>query len=304
MRVSVSKVLILVLVYCNSVYSQVGIGTDSPDPSAILQVQSSSQGFLMPRMTKEERDNINNPATGLMIYNTDQQSLNLWVGYWRNLGANSTTVSSTDIYSPLTGLVWMDRNLGASQVATSSTDSDSYGDLYQWGRAKEGHESRTSSTYDAAATGNTEASTATPNTGGAWDGDFIIEAPFGWLNPPDDNLWQGVNGENNPCPNGYRLPTEAEWLAESSNWNNPQDAFESVLKLPAAGYRVSVSNTNFGETAGDIEDVGDLGNYWSSTTDDPNEAKLLVFFTSGSFSDCFLFSDFRSLGASVRCVKD
>jgi len=39
-----------------------------------------------------------------------------------------------------TGKIWMDRNLGASQVATSSTDAAAYGDLYQWGRAADGHE--------------------------------------------------------------------------------------------------------------------------------------------------------------------
>jgi hypothetical protein len=34
--------------------------------------------------------------------------------------------------------VWLDRNLGASQVCTSVTDTACYGDLYQWGRAKDG----------------------------------------------------------------------------------------------------------------------------------------------------------------------
>ena len=44
------------------------------------------------------------------------------------------------------GRVWMDRNLGASQVATSSTDTNSYGDLYQWGRGADGHQLRISNT--------------------------------------------------------------------------------------------------------------------------------------------------------------
>jgi hypothetical protein len=42
-----------------------------------------------------------------------------------------------------TGKVWLDRNLGARQVCTSSTDAACFGDLYQWGRAKDGHESGT-----------------------------------------------------------------------------------------------------------------------------------------------------------------
>ena len=44
------------------------------------------------------------------------------------------------------GQVWMNRNLGASRVAVSSTDTAAYGDLYQWGRLDDGHESRTSLT--------------------------------------------------------------------------------------------------------------------------------------------------------------
>ncbi|VVM18274.1 hypothetical protein BSPWISOXPB_3041 [uncultured Gammaproteobacteria bacterium] len=39
--------------------------------------------------------------------------------------------------------VWLDRNLGATKVAASSNDSAAYGDHYQWGRAKDGHESST-----------------------------------------------------------------------------------------------------------------------------------------------------------------
>jgi hypothetical protein len=51
-------------------YAQTGIGTTAPHASAQLEVSSTSKGFLPPRMTTEQRDNISNPATGLIIYNT------------------------------------------------------------------------------------------------------------------------------------------------------------------------------------------------------------------------------------------
>ncbi len=57
---------------------------------------------------------------------------------------NATTV--VEVTNPTTGRTWMDRNLGASQAATSITDALAYGDLYQWGRCADGHQSRTSGT--------------------------------------------------------------------------------------------------------------------------------------------------------------
>ncbi len=42
---------------------------------------------------------------------------------------------------------------------------------------------------------------------------------YDWRSPQNDNLWQGVNGINNPCPSGYRLPTEAELEAERLSWS-------------------------------------------------------------------------------------
>ena len=51
--------------------AQVGIGTTSPDASAKLEISSTSQGLLPPRMTYAQRQAISSPAIGLMIYCTD-----------------------------------------------------------------------------------------------------------------------------------------------------------------------------------------------------------------------------------------
>jgi hypothetical protein len=61
----------LLLLISSFSFAQVGIGTASPDSSAMLEVQSTTKGFLMPRMTTAERDAIANPALGLFIFNTD-----------------------------------------------------------------------------------------------------------------------------------------------------------------------------------------------------------------------------------------
>ncbi|MFA5195704.1 MAG: hypothetical protein WC401_07905, partial [Bacteroidales bacterium] len=113
----------------------------------------------------------------------------------------TTTLGLNDVLNPTTGEIWMDRNLGASQVAASSTDSAAYGDLYQWGRGTDGHEKRNSVITITLAT-----------TDSPGHDDFITtsSSPNDWRSPQNDNLWQGLSGINNPCPSGYRLPTDAE----------------------------------------------------------------------------------------------
>jgi len=174
----------------------------------------------------------------------------------------------------------MDRNLGASRVATSSTDTASYGDLYQWGRAADGHQCRTSDTTSTLSNSDTPV-----------DGKFITSVND-WRNPSNDNLWQGVNGTNNPCPNGYRLPTAAEWTAEMTSFGITH-AFNSPLKLPAAGYR--------NKSNGQKSDAGSLGYYWSSTTRPVNSnAEYFQFYSGGGGVGHFS----RARGGSVRCIKD
>jgi hypothetical protein len=125
-----------------------------------------------------------------------------------------------DVTNPATGKTWMDRNLGASQVATFPLDTSAYGDLYQWGRGSDGHQCRNSPTT------STLSSTDQPG-----HGSFIF-SPSDWRSPQNGNLWQGLSGINNPCPSGYRLPTEAELNSERLSWisNNAAGAFASPLK--------------------------------------------------------------------------
>ncbi len=190
-----------------------------------------------------------------------------------------------DVENPATGKVWMDRNLGASRVARSSTDAAAYGDLYQWGRASDGHEIRTSGTT------TTLSDTDTPG-----HGDFIIVSEMGsldWRSTQNDDLWQGLNGVNNPCPDGYRLPTEAEWTTERLSWssNNAAGAFASPLKLPVAGSRNLLN--------GSLEDLGSGVDYWSSTV--AGELSRGMNITS---SIAGMRGSRRAFGYSVRCIKD
>ena len=55
-------------------YAQVGINTNTPDTSSALEIESTTGGILIPRMTETQRDAIVSPASGLMIYQTDEVS--------------------------------------------------------------------------------------------------------------------------------------------------------------------------------------------------------------------------------------
>ena len=188
------------------------------------------------------------------------------------------------VLNPITGKTWMDRNLGASQVATSSTDALAYGDLYQWGRRADGHQCRNS------ATTSTLSSTDQPA-----NGSFITinSGNYDWRSPQNNNLWQGVNGVNNPCPSGYRLPSETELNAELASWssNNAAGAITSPLKLPMAGYR--------SESSGLLINVGNYGSCWSSTVIS-TDARGLGF----NSSIALIGSDGRAAGGPVRCIKN
>lgn len=380
--------------------AEVGIGTVSPNTSAKVDIESTTQGFLLPRMTSTQRNAIASPALGLQIFNITTNCLNFYSGttWFETCGSPSSTsiltnlncvgatitgtltngtaasgvsesvpytggnagvysaqsvsstgvvnltatlaagtlasgagslsytitgtpsssgtasfvitfggqsctftvpVSSAPIYSaiavncaagataivnvtnPLTGKIWMDRNLGSITAGSFSTDQNAYGNLYQWGRFTDGHQCRfvpttaTLSNIDQPAHGNF----ITSNTGN-----------YDWLSPQNANLWQGVNGINNPCPSAYRVPTEAEFVAECSSWGagNNLGAFGSPLRWTLGGRRYP---------SGTMNAVGNDGYYWSSTV--VGSQSKSMFTTNGSQN----VSE-RGHGFSIRCIKD
>ncbi|MDG5768148.1 FISUMP domain-containing protein [Balneolales bacterium ANBcel1] len=193
-----------------------------------------------------------------------------------------TETAVVEVITP-TGRVWMDRNLGASRVATASDDEHAYGDLYQWGRAADGHQKR-----------NSPATSTLSSSDQPGHGNFILapDSPYDWRSPQNDNLWQGAGGTNNPCPVGYRLPTEAEWMAEVETWNSADaaGALASPLKLPMAGGRNS---------AGVLFLEGSHGGYWSGTIINTH-ARLFSFNDDG----VLMGNPNRALARPVRCIKD
>jgi len=114
------KNLLFTLFTCITIttYGQVGIGTTTPDTSSILELDSTTQGMLTPRMTESERDLITAPATGLLIYQTNNTpgfyyyNSTAWVPFG---GADTDwTVVGNDMYNANTG------NVGVGNTAPTA----------------------------------------------------------------------------------------------------------------------------------------------------------------------------------------
>ena len=80
----------------------VGIGTNAPKASAVLDVTSTNKGILFPRMTTAQRNAITNPANNLHIFNTTISSLeyydstfNVWTPYCNYCSVFSDTIWNT-----------------------------------------------------------------------------------------------------------------------------------------------------------------------------------------------------------------
>ena len=198
---------------------------------------------------------------------------------------NRTAV--VEVTSPTTGKVWMDRNLGAERIPASSTDDLGFGDLYQWGRGADGHQCRLSGTRGGA-------------TGLNQPGhdDFLViqtsSVSDDWRNPQNNALWQGIGGVNNPCPQGFRIPTKNEFINE--NINTGVAAYSSFLKLPYAGYRDQLGVVSL------VAEGTVYGFIWTSTVSggtSTNDAEAFAYYPARAYENPYA----RARGYSVRCIK-
>src|SRR5262249_45680384 len=111
----------------------VGIGTSTPATAALLDLTSTAEGFLPPRMTTTQRDAISSPATGLTLYNITTNALNVYNGTsWGAVGGGGalSSLSDTNISSVANGQVlqydsssakWKNVNAGTAMGTTTMT---------------------------------------------------------------------------------------------------------------------------------------------------------------------------------------
>lgn len=96
-RITLPFILIIACTFYS--HAQVGINTTTPNPSSILDIESTNKGILIPRMTTLQRNAITNPATSLLIFNITTQQFEFNSNTpvsptWTPINANPTV--STD----------------------------------------------------------------------------------------------------------------------------------------------------------------------------------------------------------------
>jgi uncharacterized protein (TIGR02145 family) len=261
----------------------VGIGTNIPTSSALLDLSSTTMGFLPPRMDTTQRNAIVSPADGLIIFNTSINSLQLKINAgWVSL----ITPSSTAVFLPTIVIgtqQWMSKNLDIAFYRNGDpiphvTDTTAWASL----------------------------------TTGAWcyyNNDSTQGSKYGKL-----YNWYAVNDLRGLAPQGWHIPNDAEWFTLSSTLGGNTIAGGQIkeagtLNWPSPNY---AGNNNSGFTglpgggrnfSGTFFAFGGNGGYWWCSTE---FGSTLAWNRNVGYNSGFFFRNNTSKqnGLSVRCLRD
>jgi uncharacterized protein (TIGR02145 family) len=267
----------------------VGASTAS-SASAVLEANSTTQGFLPPRMTSAQKKAISSPATGLMIYCTDCGVYGEPEYYngtsWLNINGSSAAAGPVVIGTQK----WMEKNLDVSTYRNGDTIPQV-----------------------------TDATAWKTLTTGAWcyyNNDSLNGAIYGKL-----YNWYAVNDPRGLAPQGFHIPTIGEWFSlgdflggnsvaggkmkttGTTRWNSPNTGATNesgFAGLPGGNRR---------EDTGSFVNNGTFGFWWSSTEFFSNGANYIRLqnFSTGIYGCCALNlsgAGDKLAGYSVRCIKD
>jgi len=267
----------------------IGANTFTTDNSALLELQSTNSGLLLPRMTTAQRDAITNTATVTVTvntftcgtstvtydgvtYNTVQIGNQCW--FKENLRTTKYN-DGTSITNVTDNATWTSTTSGAYCCYSNNTSNcTTYGALYNW--------------YAV-------------NTGKL--------CPSGW-HVPSDAEWTTLTNylsANSTYWCGSNSSYIAKSLASTTSWN-------SSTTTCAVGNNLSANNsTGFSALpggsrtydGGSFNDLGNYGYWWSSTEGDGSTAwyRYLYYHYAVVASDYYLFGSKRN-GFSVRCLRD
>jgi uncharacterized protein (TIGR02145 family) len=275
----------------------VGIGTNSPTSSALLELKSTNSGFLPPRMTYTQRNTIQNPVQGLIIYCTDCGTNGGEPQYyngssWFNINGNPASTNFMNLPSVTIGTqIWSTKNLDLLTYRNGDpipqvTNASEWANL----------------------------------TTGAWcwyNNDSVNYSKYGKL-----YNWYAVNDPRGLAPQGWHVPTHSDWnklvksldpaadtacigcyqsiivggvIKNTSGWlNNGNGSNSSGFGAMPGGSRRF--NGNFDFLAG-------YNAFWWSSTEQSSSTAWIRYLTSSGNT---IFNDHvnKVIGYSVRVVRD
>lgn len=107
----------ITILVCISTYAQVGIGTTTPNSSAILHLESTDTGLLIPRLTYIQKLLISSPATGLLIYQTNNDD-----GFWYYNGTQWLPFKTTYTFNNGLSATGNNAQLGGTLIQETTID--------------------------------------------------------------------------------------------------------------------------------------------------------------------------------------
>lgn len=277
--------LALILMSAHILNAQsIGIGTATPASSALLEVKSTTKGFLPPRLTIAQRDSVINPALGLVIFCTECDELEVYNGtVWKSILGTVACQQAGPSGIKICNQTWMQKNLDVSKYQNGDV-IPKVTDPFAWGAL----------------------------TTGAWSWYNNDSATYGAIYGKMYN-WYALADPRGLAPRGWHLPTDAEWStlvtclgddfvaggflkeAGTVHWLTPNSGADNSSGFTAlpGGFRYLNGAFNF---------ITNYGNFWTTTSSSSTEA----MYRGLNYSNFSLYSAASNKlnGFSVRCVKD
>jgi uncharacterized protein (TIGR02145 family) len=280
--------------------AQVGINTDgsAPDSSAILEVKSTTMGFLPPRMTTVERNAIASPAEGLLIFNLTTGCIDYFLGgSWKSFcgvsepvfqcGMKFTDARDGKMYNTvrISTQCWMAQSLNIGTKVNGSdnqtdnsiiekycygdleTNCDVYGGLYQWDEAMQ---------Y-----------VTTEGSQGI--------CPSGWHLPTDDEfstLSTFLGGESLA---GGKMKSKGTIQNGTGLWFDPNTGATNssgFTALPGSGRHYD----------GLFYGIHSNADFWSSSQNDETSAWFKDLYYGSEGVGHYIYV--KTIGFSIRCIRD
>jgi uncharacterized protein (TIGR02145 family) len=289
---------LVMLFFMVKIFSQVSINADGslPDSSAMLDLKSTSQGMLVPRMTQAEIEAIATPANGLIVYCTTDKKIYIYevtTSHWKEVAYGPGTIAHGGGFScgqtimdsrdgktyttvQIGSQCWMAQNLNIGTKINDQEDQTDNGIIEKY-------------CY--------------------YNGDGYCDVYGGLYQWNEMMQFVTTEGAQGICPAAWHLPSDSEWTELTTFLGG-----ESVAggKMKETGYaHWAEPNTDATNSSGftalpgghrhypwDFMDLNVLGYFWSSTQG--------PLYRSLSFWDANVTRDYYwdSLGFSVRCLKD